>query len=47
MDSGVGTNDDLFVMVANNGTGTDSDYHQLIATLRETISLLKDEPRNK
>ena len=47
MDSGVGTNGDLFVMVANKGTETDSDYHQLIATLRETISSLKDELRNK
>ena len=47
VDSGVGTNDDLFVMVAITGTGTDSDCHQLIATLRETIFLLKDELRNK
>ena len=47
MHSGVGTNDDLFAMVANKGTKTDSDCHQLIATLRETISLLKDELRNK
>ena len=47
MDSGVGTNGDLFVMVANKGTETDSDYHQLIATLRETISSLKDELRSK
>ena len=47
MDSGVGTNDDLFLMVANKGTETDSDCHQLIATLCETISLLKDELRNK
>ena len=44
---GLGTNDDLFLMVANKGTETDSDCHQLIATLRETISLLKDELRNK
>ena len=49
VDSGVGTNDDLFVMVAkkDKGTETDSDCHQLISTLRETISLLKDELRNK
>ena len=47
MDSGVGTNDNLFLMMANKGTETDSDCHQLIATLRETISLLKDELRNK
>ena len=47
MDSGVGTKGDLFVMMANKGTETDSDCHQLIATLRETISLLKDELRNK
>ena len=47
VDSGVGTNDNLFVMVAITGTGTDSDCHQLIATLRETIFLLKDELRNK
>ena len=47
MDSGVGTNGDLFVMVAKKGTETDTDYHQLIATLRETISSLKDELRNK
>ena len=47
MDFGVGTNDDLFVMVANEGTETDRDSHQLIATLYESISLLKDELRNK
>ena len=47
MDFGVGTNDDLFVMVANEGTETDRDSHQLIATLHESISLLKDELRNK
>ena len=47
VDSGVGTNDDLFVMVANKGTETDSDCHQLIARLRETILLLRDELRNK
>ena len=34
-------------VVANKGTETDSDCHQLIAALRETISLLKDEVRNK
>ena len=34
-------------MVANKARETDSDCHQLIATLRETISLLKDELRNK
>ena len=34
-------------MMANKGTETDSDCHQLIATLRESISLLKDELRNK
>ena len=45
--SRVGTNDDLFAMVANKGTETDSDCHQLIGTLRETIALLKDELRNK
>ena len=43
VDSGVGTNDDLILMVTNKGTETDSDCHQLIATLCETISLLKDE----
>ena len=47
MDFGVGTNDDLFVMVANEGTETDRDSHQLIATLHESISLLKDELRKK
>ena len=47
MNSRVGTNDNLFVMVANKDTETDSDCHQLIGTLRETISLLKDELRNK
>ena len=47
VDSGVGTNDDLFVMVANKGTETNSNCHQLIGTLRKTISLLKDELRNK
>ena len=47
VDSWVGTNDDLFVMVENKSTETDSDCHQLIGTLRETISLLKDELRSK
>ena len=47
MDSGAGINDNLFLMVVNKGTETDSDCHQLIATLCETISLLKDELRNK
>ena len=47
MDSGVGTNNDLFVMVVNKGTETDSDCHQLIGTLHETISLSNDELRNK
>ena len=47
VDSGVGTNDDIFVMVANKGPEVDSDCHQLISTLRETISLLKDGLRNK
>ena len=47
VDSGIGTNDDIYFMVANKGTETDSDCHQLIGTLRETISLLKDELRNK
>ena len=42
-----GTNDDLFVTVANKGTETDCDCHQPIGTLHETISLLKDELRNK
>ena len=45
--SEVGTNGDLFVMVANKGTETDRDCHQLIGTLREITSLLKDELRNK
>ena len=47
IDSEVGTNDGLFVTVANKGTETDSECHQLIDTLRETISLLKDKFRNK
>ena len=47
MDFGVGTNDNLFVMVANKVTETDSDCYQFIATPRDTISLLKDELRNK
>ena len=47
VDSRVGTNDHLFLMVANKGTETDSDCHQLMATLCEIISLLKDELRNK
>ena len=47
MDSGVRTNDNLFVTLANKGTETDSDCHQLIGTLSETIFLLKDELRNK
>ena len=47
VDFGIGTNDDIYFMVANKGTENDSDCHQLIGTLRETISLLKDELRNK
>ena len=46
-DPGFGTNDNLFFMVTNRGTETDSDCHQLIVTFRKTISLLKDELRNK
>ena len=34
-------------MVANKGSENDSDCHQLIGTLHETISLLKYELRNK
>ena len=37
----------FFVTVANKGTKTDSDYHQPIGILCETLSLLKDELRNK
>ena len=33
--------------MASKGTETDSDYHQLIGTLRKNVSLLKDEIRNK
>ena len=33
--------------MANKSIEIDSDCHQLIRTLRETISLLKDELRNK
>ena len=47
VNSGVVTNDDLFVTVANNGTEINSECHQLIGKLRETISLLKDELRHK
>ena len=47
MDSGVGTNDDLFVTVANKGTETDSDCHQLIGTFHETIAWLNHELKNK
>ena len=47
VDSGVGTSDAIFVMVANKGTEIDSDCHQLIGTLRESISLLNDELRTK
>ena len=32
VDSGAGTNDDLFVMVANKDTENDSECHQLINT---------------
>ena len=41
------TNDDLFVMVTNKRTKTDGKYHQLTGTLCKTISLLKDELRDK
>ena len=34
-------------MVANKSTLTDSDCHQLIGTLRETVSLLKDQLQKK
>ena len=47
VDSGVGTSDAIFVMVANKGTEIDSDCHQLIGTFRESISLLNDELRTK
>ena len=41
------TNDDLFVMVTIKRTKTDGKYHQLTGTLCKTISLLKDELRDK
>ena len=44
---GVGTNDDLFVMMTNKGTETDSNCHQLIGIIRKTMSFLKDELMNK
>ena len=47
VDSTVGTKSDLFVTMVKKGTETDSECHQLIVTLRETISLLKDELNNK
>ena len=43
VESGAGTNDDLFVTVVNKGTETDSDCHQLIGTIRENIYFLKHE----
>ena len=46
-DPGVGINNDLFVTVKYKGTETDSECHQLIGTLRKTVSLLKNELRNK
>ena len=46
VDSGIGTNDDIFPTVANKSMVTDSEYRQL-DTLRETISSLRDELRNK
>ena len=47
VNSGVGTNEYLFFPVTKKRTETDSDCHQLIGTLCETISLLKNELRNK
>ena len=47
VDSGVEINDDLFAMVTNKVTESDSDCHQLTDTLRETISLFKDELMSK
>ena len=44
---GVGTNDNLFVMMTNKGTETDSNCHQLIGIIRKTMSFLKDELMNK
>ena len=41
------TNDDLFVTVTNKRTKTDGKCHQLTGTLCKTISLLKDELRDK
>ena len=34
IDFGFGANDELFITVANKGTETDSECHQLIGTLR-------------
>ena len=34
IDFGCGANDELFITVANKGTETDSECHQLIGTLR-------------
>ena len=40
-------NENLFVTVTNKRTKTDGKCHQLIGTLCKTISLLKDELRDK
>ena len=47
MFSWIWTNSDLFVTVENTGTETDSECYQLMGTLCETISFLKDELRDK
>ena len=41
------TNDNLFVTVTNKRIKTDSKCHQLTGTLCKTMSLLKDELRDK
>ena len=41
------TNDNLFVTVTNKRIKTDSTCHQLTGTLCKTMSLLKDELKDK
>ena len=46
-DSWVRTNYNLFAVVANKDMENDNECHQFMGTLRETISFLKDEIKDK
>ena len=47
IDIAVGSNDEFSVTIAHKSTETESEYYQLVGSLRETIDLLKVELKDK